>query len=668
MEEPFDELMGGRSPSALPLKKKDFGGANVVSPDPSPTYASTRGGPPSNAFSSRSPPPSTAFNTSDRWSHYEKDEERLRKESDRATGRAVASAAERAAYREDQAYNGVEVALQNSGNSLPHPDEIKSSGRFSSAKNKFRGSRHRTSSSNSDNLDISEEHDRVRDEAKKILDMVKTPENIKKKRVPAKLAGIDFARSSSRVSHTSNRNNNNDQNNFVLDDMDSDDEEDLVDIVQMQGAMGTRPTNEESSSTRNWSSRYNVDHRVVALSAAKDIVEDLGDEEGERLKATARSHRINKYSPKQSNNKFRKTKVFGSNFAFQAKSFFTNNETHNPKNDNIRPTWMDVDLQTNGKSFSSPAGIPRTGGPKTRKKRRNLLIGVASMILILSILIGASSHHHVKKKKAAANQVPPQAIIDENSVKFYIIADVPYDSKEEANIIRDLETLPGDADFVIHLGNIQDAAVSLCPQQAYISAQAILRRSPRPVFVLPGPNDWNNCPDPNIALNDWVHQLGSFERFFVEDFGITRQKTNQENFAFIHRDVLFIGLHLVGGRRHDKKEWRMRHQLNVRWVEEQLETVKEEKYKAVILLANARPGQQHTDFFTEVFDDIEDLNKPVLYVHASGGSGKFETYMPFPNDSKLMAVQVGSGGSNPPLRIAVGKGAENPFVFSTYGH
>jgi len=658
MEEPFDELMG-RPPKTQKKKfgtKKAAGSSSLITPEPSPTFAMRNASrPPSNAFSSRSSaPPTTAFSshTTDRWSQYEKDEDGLRKESEQATGRAVASAAERAAYREDLASAGVEVALRNAGTSLPHPDEIKgNTGRFSSSSNK-RISR-RTSS---DDLDVSEEQDRVRAEAMKVLEMAATPEP--KKRVPSKLAGIDFTRASSRASQNSNS-----ERSWAINDMNSDDEEDLVDIVQMKGPVSRQSSTTEESSTRSWSSRYSVDHRVVALSAARDIVEDLDNQEQERVDTSARN--LLRVSPQRSKQtKVQQTKVFGSGFSFQAKNFFSNNkESLDPRNINLKTIWMDVDLQSNGKSLPSPPDSTKHRGPKTMERRRKLIVSMGFVILFVSILATVLGHHHVKKG-IDPDQSQLEAIIDENAVKFYVIADAPYDSTEEDNIIRDLETIPGDSDFLIHLGNIQDAAVTLCPQQAYISAQAILRTSPIPVFVLPGPNDWNNCPDPGIALNDWTHQLGKFERFFVHRFGITHQMTNEENFAFVHKGVLFIGLHLVGGRKHDKKEWRLRHQKNTRWVEDQLENVQEDKYRAVILLANARPGQQHNDFFQEIFDDIDELGKPVLYIHASGGNGKFETYSPFPDDSKLKAVQVQSGGSNPPLRVAVGEG-ENPFVFST---
>jgi len=648
MEEPFDELM--RAPARK--AKKNFGTAEgrengaVNTTNHSQTLTSSARNaapPPSSVFASRSSgPPNIAFSslTTSRWSQYEKDEERLRLESERATGRAVASAAERAAYSEDIASGSIEVALNNNGASLPHPDEIKGhTGRFSEFSNKF------SRGPIDDDHHAGEEHDRVRETAMKVLQMATNPEA--KKRIPSKLAGINFARSASR--------NGNNERSWAVGNMNSDDEEDLVDIVQMKSPASRQSSQTEELSSRSWSSRYNVDHRVVAMSTAKDIVDDYDSKGQVRMESSARNLAVRSFLHEPT--KLREAKVFGSEFSFKAKKFFSSNkQSYDPRNINLKTIWMDVDLQSDGKSLSPTLDMHR--GPKSMKQRRKLLLTSGLMIILVSILAAVFGHHHITK------DVDLLPNIDENSVKFYVISDVPYDSAEEENIIRDLETIPGNIDFLIHLGNIQDAAVSLCPQQAYISAKAIFRRSPVPVFVLPGPNDWNNCPDPEIALNDWNHQLGKFEQFFVNQFGVKRQVSNDVNFAFIQKGVLFIGLHLVGGRKHNKKEWRMRHQSNVQWVEDQLSISKKDEYRAVILLANARPGEQQKDFFQEIFDDIEKVEKPVLYIHANGGNGKFETYNPFPKNSKLSAVQINSGGSNPPLLVAVGEG-NNPFLYSS---
>mmetsp|Transcript_22171 Transcript_22171/g.33520 ORF Transcript_22171/g.33520 Transcript_22171/m.33520 type:complete len:654 (+) Transcript_22171:180-2141(+) len=651
MEEPFDELMGP-PPGPAQSNKLEINTtqSTSVTPDTSPAYAGSTNlgssknssGPPSSAFSSGGPP-SAAFSshTKDRWSQYEKDEDKYLKDSQMATGRAVASAAERAASRESGTSfmsSPVEDRMDAGGSSLPHPDEIK-------------GAAGRNAASTSDG-----DRDRVRAEAMKVLSMAESP----KRRVPAKLSGINFTRSSSssRPSHSSRN-----ERAWAVNDAESDDEEDLVDIVQMRSPVTVQTaTTEDSSSTKSWSSRYSTNHHVAGLASAKELVEEVDVQTQRRIETSANNMFGSSSSPRKSSS----PKVFGSGFSFTNKFFSTQETEGQQSNINLKTIWMDVDLQSNGRSLPSPPFSPSHRGPKSllnSKKRVRYCMLTALLIVVIAIIAGVLSGGGSSTAQPAA-VAKPAVVINENSAKFYVTADVPYDAGEEEKIIRDLETLPVTGDFLVHLGNIQDASVTLCPQQAYISAQAILRASPIPVFVLPGPNDWNNCPDPDIALEDWNHQLGDFAtKFFDKRFSVTNQATNRETFAFVQKEVLFIGLHLVGGRKHDENEWRQRHSKNVRWVQDQLTTVPTDTYRAVVLLANARPTTQHEDFFTHIFEDINKIKKPVVYIHANGGDDKFETYKPFVEAPMLTAVQIQSGGSSPPLQIAVGEGSDDPFVF-----
>ena len=694
-DEPFDELMGPSPAARIKMLQQKSQVAPpthvVVSPEPSPVSStSTRSasGPPTSAFSnSSSGPPSGAFSnhTSDRWAQYEKDGAKLRQESEIATGRAVYAAAERAADRNTEIMQNqsalrsssmnspVEDRMSTAGASLPHPDEAK----FGRGSGGFSFTSSRRSQRPAEDETVYDAHDRVRAEALKVLEMVDdvnvsapirttrsggfTTDPEPKKRVPARLSGLSFTNNRSSQSSRGSQSSYQDPR-WTIDDVD-DDEDAMVNVVQRERTAGrqTSASTDDSSNKSTWSSRYSVNQSLMDLntggfSNTKEILDNMDHKEQQRMEKSARN--MFRTSPHQTTPQ--SPKIFGNGFAFKAKNVFGKKETVDPKNVNLQTVWMDVNLQTNGRSLPVPPLERKHRGPVTieqARKRRRVCIGVIISVVLVAIIASVAGTQAPKNGTA-------QAWLDPNAVKFYVTADVPYDAGQEDKITRDLETIPGDADFVIHLGNIQDASITLCPQQAYISARAILRASPVPVFVLPGPNDWTNCPRPDLALNDWNDNLGYFERNFVHSFGVTHQLGNEENFGFLEKGVLFIGLHLVGGRKHNKEEWRVRHAKNVRWVEEQLAQVPRDKYRALIFLANARPSQQHEDFFAEIFDDINILGKPVLYVHANAGSGKFEQYAPFKEASNLVAVQVQSGGSNPLMRVAVGEG-QNPFVFSS---
>jgi hypothetical protein len=675
-DEPFDEFMGpsnaakkrmleARSQIApaselQPASTSEMLPA-VVSPEPSPV-ASSRGssGPPSSAFSGHG----IDNSSSGRWAQYEQDGARLRQESELATGRAVYSAAERVASRAST----VDERMNSAGSSLPHPDELRSHKTSTSGGFSFSSTR-RSQRPPEEDQSVYQTHERVRAEALKVLEMADdvvspirktssggyTTEVEQAKRLPARMAGISFSNNrssqSSRASESERR--------YTIDDVDSD--EDMVDVVNMQSAVGRSSNHDDSSQKSSWSSRYSVSQSLLDLSTggykdSKAILDSMDLQERQRMDKSARN--MFRTSPHKS---IQSPKIFGSGFASAAKSVFGRKETVDHQNVNLKTAWMDVDLQSNGRSLPLPPVIRKHRGPVTleqaRKRRRICVCVILTIILI--VIIASVAGTQANKGTAASS-----ALDDPNAVKFYVTADVPYDASQEDKIIQDIETIPGDADFVIHLGNIQDAFVTLCPQQAYISARAILRRCAAPVFMLPGPNDWTNCPKPESAMKDWTFFLGYFERNFVHSFGVTHQLGNEENFGFLDKGVLFIGIHLVGGRRHDKEEWRIRHAKNVRWIEEQLAQVPRDKYRALVLLANARPSQMHDDFFSEIMDDVNALGKPVLYIHANAGSNLFEQYIPFPNAPNLIAVQIPSGGSNPPVKVAVGEG-QKPFAFDS---
>mmetsp|Transcript_32029 Transcript_32029/g.48302 ORF Transcript_32029/g.48302 Transcript_32029/m.48302 type:complete len:381 (-) Transcript_32029:430-1572(-) len=72
------------------------------------------------------------------------------------------------------------------------------------------------------------------------------------------------------------------------------------------------------------------------------------------------------------------------------------------------------------------------------------------------------------------------------SIAFYAMADAPYTDHERENIMPyQIKNLSSSADFLVHLGDLQDAADG-CQEFAYQAASAILKHSNIPVFVIPG--------------------------------------------------------------------------------------------------------------------------------------------------------------------------------------
>lgn len=70
---------------------------------------------------------------------------------------------------------------------------------------------------------------------------------------------------------------------------------------------------------------------------------------------------------------------------------------------------------------------------------------------------------------------------------FYAIADVPYNETETAELPGRIAAIPGDAEFLIHLGDIRSAKEgSLCTQAEYQAVALMLKASKVPVFIILG--------------------------------------------------------------------------------------------------------------------------------------------------------------------------------------
>lgn len=252
-------------------------------------------------------------------------------------------------------------------------------------------------------------------------------------------------------------------------------------------------------------------------------------------------------------------------------------------------------------------------------------------------------------------------------IKFWVMSDIPYNKAEETLLSRELTELHArDGDFLVHLGDIHQAQVTLCPFSVYDDAAHLLKQSPVPVIVLPGNNDWNECPMPEISFDYWMEKLNRFEdNFPVDDYAsvpaVNRQLGRDENFAFLQKGVLFIGLNLVDGKVQDEREWLIRHQTNVQWVELQLSMYNVDEYRAIVLMGHAGYTAKVGDFFWPVTDDLKSTNKPVLYLHASDGQGMIE-YNPVDDFPKFTAVRLEKGSRVTPTLVTVLAGPR-PFRF-----
>ena len=108
----------------------------------------------------------------------------------------------------------------------------------------------------------------------------------------------------------------------------------------------------------------------------------------------------------------------------------------------------------------------------------------------------------------ARTQLQPPAVAEEpGEVIFYALGDIPYNESQESQLLYQLQTLPRDGEFIVHVGDIMKATRHLCHASQYELVDNILLQSPLPLFIIPGDNEHMDCPDQSIAWDFWMQHF-----------------------------------------------------------------------------------------------------------------------------------------------------------------
>jgi hypothetical protein len=237
----------------------------------------------------------------------------------------------------------------------------------------------------------------------------------------------------------------------------------------------------------------------------------------------------------------------------------------------------------------------------------------------------------------------------------------PYLPREEpllGKYIQQVQT-DGKSEFLVHLGDIVTGQKKDWPEAQYLKVANILKTSQIPVLIVPGDNEWNDLNDPDQGWRFWTKHFSNFEKNFKNPPALTRQEVRPENFAFVSKGVLLVGINLVGGRVHDKNEWQTRMQQDADWVADCMKRWGEST-RAAVVLAQAMPSKDHTGFFDQLAKHTKKYAKPVLYLHADGHVWILEKPWLAPN---LTRVQTDQMGRNPPVQVTVTEDPDMPFAF-----
>lgn len=689
MQEPWDELMGPPSPRRDPSES-----AAVPQPE-TPMVAvrqqSNGSSPPAALFrtsSNSSGPPAAAFNNSGAavalpWSQ--------RSTSSSGGGSSVASRTGSAFEDEDMVISGEAAGIADPSRGLHHHFEI--------------GSAKSNDSSDDDEFAIGRaydiDHDHIRQEALRMLEVADADEHYSvhrtitggftaqakslghQKRTKTALRGLHHLAARRPKINTHNHQQQpffDDSGNApeaamstttrnMRDGYDYQDES-VVDVVGLEersafaAAAETPYSNHHTNNS--WSSRYSIDSTMLAMSggAMKQKLDRMDREHHHKSERFSARNMFGN-SPKET----RSPQIFGSGFAFRQQHIFgkQNVVTSIPpaSNNNLQAAvWSDH------------AGTPANHSPKTwqeqllhkRQQQRRWLVAICLVVLcFLVTFVSVSSHQKKRNNPSSSSSIVVPADGTNGSVTFAVVADTPYTTDAEDKLKHNLASAFRTTAFSVHLGNLQNVSETECSSSTYTRVADLLEvSSPETIFVVPGEQDWNDCPNPGSAWAAWKQSFLYFDQRWdntanVNKFRVYRQQSHHENWAFVYSNVLFVGVHVVNGVVPNQTEFADRNALNYRWVMGMC-TEHSTAINAVVVFGNAKPGYpENVAFFAPLELFWITYVKPILYVHASSGFGASETHQPFADLSHVLAARIENDPNKPPIQINVGSG-ENPFI------
>mmetsp|Transcript_35413 Transcript_35413/g.85874 ORF Transcript_35413/g.85874 Transcript_35413/m.85874 type:complete len:517 (+) Transcript_35413:308-1858(+) len=246
---------------------------------------------------------------------------------------------------------------------------------------------------------------------------------------------------------------------------------------------------------------------------------------------------------------------------------------------------------------------------------------------------------------------------DSLTATFYVIGDLPYNDKERTRLIEHVNNLPSDAEFLVHVGDLRDAENHTdCLLSEFDDVADILKQSPVPVFIVPGDNEYNDCPNLSDSWGNYMGVFGNFESNWSSSIKPTRDPERPENFYFIHKRVLYIGLNIVGGDPHSYSEWENRLSYQFVWTKNLIDThvvSSPSDASSIVIFAHGDPRPSlHASFFGPLQYYISnDLNNEFPIIYVNGDKHYFQFDQAWYGQESFDRIMVEGGSTEPPLQM-----------------
>lgn len=248
----------------------------------------------------------------------------------------------------------------------------------------------------------------------------------------------------------------------------------------------------------------------------------------------------------------------------------------------------------------------------------------------------------------------------EHVITFSAIGDVPYSEEIAQQLERNIQehNKTSGSSFVVHLGDIKPGSKP-CDEGVYKRVSGILKEFSKPVYIIPGDNEYNDCDDPAEAFGFWKKYFFHFHESWNQKWTTSYQAGQTENFTWVQNDVLFVGLNIVGGRVHDPAEWNQRLASNAKWLGKLVDEISP---KTVVIFghANMNNNPEKFEIFVDGFLSIANrYKKPILYLQGDGHVWIDDR--PW-KEQNIRRIQVDAGANI--LKVTIDTSLDNPFIFN----
>jgi hypothetical protein len=234
---------------------------------------------------------------------------------------------------------------------------------------------------------------------------------------------------------------------------------------------------------------------------------------------------------------------------------------------------------------------------------------------------------------------------------FALIGDLPYGRTDEARLAAMLAALDTEPlAFVLHIGDIKSSSEG-CDDALLTRRIGLLERSAHPLVLLPGDNEWTDCPkgDPPaeplerldaLRRAAWSRPgpLGPGGPATIAELAFERQPGQPENVRWRMGEVRCVAAHVVGSDNGRKgyagaaEAFAVRAAANRAWVLDTLRLAQRERAAALVIAFHANPDWQPSarsgfrDWIAVLREVADAFPRPILLLH--GDSHRFRVDRP----------------------------------------